>query len=148
MKMNWGTGIALAIVAFMGFILYFVITISSDKDFEHDLVTEEYYKKELEFQNRLDRENNAKNLAENISLKHSAEGIELQFPKDLKSSSIDGKVFLYRPSNKQLDQEIQLILKDSKFLIPKNKLVSGRWNVEVDWQYQNQEYFFKKEINY
>ena len=39
MKLNWGTGIVLAIVAFIGFIMYFVITMSTDTAYSHDLVT-------------------------------------------------------------------------------------------------------------
>ena len=40
MKFNWGTGIVIAIMAFMGFILYFVITMSTNNSYSHDLVTE------------------------------------------------------------------------------------------------------------
>ena len=47
MKINWGTGIVLAFIGFIGFILYFVIRMSTDDSANHDLVTEEYYKKEL-----------------------------------------------------------------------------------------------------
>ena len=50
MKINWGTGIVLAFIGFIGFILYFVIRMSTDDSANHDLVTEEYYKKELSYQ--------------------------------------------------------------------------------------------------
>ena len=54
MKINWGTGIVIAIVAFIGFILYFVITMSTDKTYSYDLVTDKYYQQELKYQQEID----------------------------------------------------------------------------------------------
>ena len=46
--------------------MYFVISMNINDKYEHDLVTEEYYKEELEYQNDIDKQNNAKTLEENI----------------------------------------------------------------------------------
>ena len=54
MKFNWGTGIVLAFAAFIVFILYFVVLSTRDPASNHDLVTEDYYKKELKYQEDLD----------------------------------------------------------------------------------------------
>jgi hypothetical protein len=51
MKFNWGTGIVLAFIGFISFIMYFIIIMMTDNTYDHDLVTENYYKQELEFQN-------------------------------------------------------------------------------------------------
>ena len=56
MKFNWGTGIVLAILAFVGFIMYFFIITLTDKKYDHQLVTEKYYEKELEFQGNIEKE--------------------------------------------------------------------------------------------
>lgn len=50
MKFNWGTGIVIAIAGFMSFIIYFVITMSTDKNYSYDLVTDKYYQQELKYQ--------------------------------------------------------------------------------------------------
>ena len=148
MKINWGTGIVLAIISFVGFILFLVITMSTDKAYSYDLVTEEYYKTELEFQDQLDKESNAQNLSENLSVQKSPEGLIINFPRDLDLSEIKGKMFLYRPSNKQLDSEIPLSLSSHQLLVPDNRLVGGRWNINIDWTYGKESYFYKKEIVY
>ena len=49
-KINWGTGIVIAFVLFISFILYFVIKTSTDTTYEYDLVAKDYYKDELEYQ--------------------------------------------------------------------------------------------------
>ena len=148
MKINWGTGIVIAFIAFISFIMYFVITMNVNKKYQHDLVTEDYYKQELEFQNDIDKESNSKTLKENIIWKKTNEGILLEFPKSLKAENIAGKVFLYRPSDKQFDFETAFSLSNHTLLIPDKRLLDGRWNIKVDWQYNGKSYLYKKEIIY
>ncbi|SDK69260.1 FixH protein [Salinimicrobium catena] len=148
MKINWGAGIVLAIIGFVSFILFLVITMSTDKAYSHDLVTEEYYKTELEFQQQLNKESNAQHLSENIKIEKSSEGLIVHFPEELDPSQIKGKMFLYRPSNKQLDSEFPLSLSSHQLLVPDNRLVGGRWNILIDWTAGNEAYFYKEEINY
>lgn len=148
MKINWGTGIVIAFIAFISFIMYFVVNMNVNKKYDHDLVTEDYYKKELEFQNDIDKETNAKNLVENLKWQKTTEGLVITFPETLIKENITGKVFLYRPSNKQFDFETELSLSNHNLLIPDKRLLDGRWNIKVDWQYNGKSYLYKKEIIY
>jgi hypothetical protein len=110
MKFNWGTVIALAFIAFISFIMYFVIHMNMNDKYDTSLVTENYYKAELEFQDEINKENNAKALTTNISWIRTDKGLEISFPKSLDTNKITGKVFLYRPSNKQVDFETTISL--------------------------------------
>ncbi len=148
MKFNWGTGIVLAFIGFISFIMYFIVTMHTDSKYDHDLVTEDYYKQELEFQNDIDKENNSKDLASNITWKKTSDGILIVFPETLKIEDITGKVFLYRPSSKQFDFETAISLSNHNLLIPDKRLLGGRWNIKVDWQYNGKSYLYKKEIVY
>jgi hypothetical protein len=148
MKFNWGTGIVLAFIGFISFIMYFVINMNTNDKYDHDLVTEDYYKQELEFQNEINKETNAKSLTNNVQWKKTDQGVIIIFPETLKANSITGKVFLYRPSNKQFDFEIPISLSNHNLLIPDKRLLDGRWNIKVDWQYNGTGYLFKKEIIY
>lgn len=148
MKVNWGIGIVIAFIAFIGFILFFVITMSTNKKYSHDLVSEFYYQKELMFQNEINAYKNANDLKEKIKLKKTTEGLQIHFPKNQEIKEIQGKVFLYRPSNEQLDFEISHSLSNSYLLVPENRLLDGRWNISVSWKYKNKEYLHKEEIIY
>lgn len=148
MKFNWGTGIVVAFISFIGFIMYFVVTMSTNTKYDHDLVTEDYYKQELDFQNNINKEKNSKNLKQDITWKKTDEGLLLTFPENLNAQNITGNVFLYRPSNKQFDFETPVSLSNHHLLIPDNRLLDGRWNIIVDWEYENNSYRFKKEIIY
>ncbi len=148
MKINWGTGIVIAFVLFISFIMYFVINMNMNKKYNHDLVTEDYYQEELLHQNEIDKVDNAKELKENVSWKKTDDGILISFPEDLDYKNITGKVLLYRPSDKKLDSEISISLSNSEMLIPKTRLLDGRWNIKVDWKYDGKSYLYKESIVY
>ncbi|WP_242204301.1 FixH family protein [Aestuariivivens insulae] len=148
MKLNWGTGIVIAFIGFISFIMYFIITMNVNDKYDHDLVTEDYYGEELAYQNDIEKLKNAKTLTENISYEKTGEGLKILFPKNLDHKRITGKMFLYRPSNKQLDFETAISLSNTYLLIPDNRLVDGRWNIKIDWQYNGISYLYKESINY
>lgn len=148
MKINWGTAIVIAFIGFISFIMYFVISMSTDSKYSHDLVVEDYYQQELKYQGDIDKIENAKTLGDNVTWKKTDDGILISFPKTLNNKNIKGKVFLYRPSNKQLDFEIPISLSNHNLLIPDNRLLDGRWNIIIDWQYHNDNFMYKKQITY
>jgi nitrogen fixation protein FixH len=148
MKMNWGTGLAIWLALFIAFILYFVIRISTEDKYDYDLVTEEYYQKEMVFQKEFDAEENSNSLDGKITGKKITEGWMLTFPKNIDYPKIKGTVFLYRPSNKKLDFEIPLNLSGNTLLIPDKRLIAGRWNTIVKWSYEGENYMYKEKIVY
>lgn len=148
MKFNWGTGIVISFILFMGFILYFVVLANTDARYDHDLVTEEYYKQELQYQNELNSSQRSLNDGMEVMVKEDDNGLLLTFPESLNPKEIKGKVSLYRPSDKRLDFEISLSLSNSYLLIPDSKLVDGRWDLTVDWQYEGRSYLSKQQLTY
>lgn len=148
MKINWGTGIVIGMVIFISFILFLVVNMLTDDRFNHDLVTEEYYQRELHYQEEIDAETNAFSLEENIKDYRVKDGWVVEFPENLELSKISGDLNFYRPSNKKLDFSIPLDLKKRKIHISEDQLVGGRWNINIYWKYENTELLYKKEITY
>ncbi len=147
MKVNWGTSIVIAFGLFITFIMYFVFKVQSDKNYDHEMVTEEYYKKEMSFQQQLDKEQNAANLTDKVTVSATPQGIMITFPASFNKDKIKGKVSLYRPSNQKLDFEVPISLSDSNLLIPKTNLVDGRWDIAIDWEYEGKAYLNKLVVN-
>jgi len=144
MKFNWGTGLVIGMCCFIGFIMFFVIKMSTDKKYDHDLVTEEYYKQELAYQDQIDAQQNSARLAKNIQVEVTAEGIQIKFPSEKKD--IKGEVSLYRPSNKKLDLEIPISLENQQMLIPAEKLVEGKYKLSINWKSNETTYLYKKDL--
>jgi len=148
MKWNWGKGLVVAMIVFIAFIMYMVITMSTDKKYSYDLVTEEYYAKEMVYQTEIDAEKNTHSFSKKIKGEKTKEGWLLTFPSELNAQDIKGKVFLYRPSNQKLDFDLPIVLSGSNLLIPDKQMLDGRWNITMTFKYQGKDYMYKKEINY
>lgn len=147
-KINWGVGIVIAFVAFIGFILVLIVRMSTEKEFSHDLVVEEYYKKEIGFQDEINAQENANAMKQHIRVQEGDTGIEIIFPSELNTENISGNVNMYRPSNKKLDFDTALQLEDNKMLIPKNKILEGKWKISVQWELDGKNYLYKEKITF
>lgn len=147
MKINWGTSIVIAFALFMTFILYFVFKVQSDSKYDNELVVEEYYKHDAHFGDEMVRVQNAQDLAQKPTIITTSEGIAITFPELYISKNIKGIVSFYRPSNKKLDFEVPISLSSPSLLIPKKNLVGGRWDINMEWQYEGKKYLTKSQLN-
>lgn len=145
-KFNWGTGIVIAFGLFMTFILYFVVEVQSNSKYDNDLVVEEYYKHDARFGEEMQRSQNAQYLAQKPTIVLTSEGAEIRFPATFVPNKIKGMVSLYRPSNKKFDFEIPISISESTLLIPKKSLIDGRWDINMEWQYEGKAYLTKEII--
>ncbi|MFS4416517.1 FixH family protein [Maribacter sp. 2307ULW6-5] len=148
MKINWGTGIVLAFIGFIGFILFFVVRMSMESNASHELVTEDYYKQTLAYQEEINAQNNARDNKAQLTTKRLDGGIQLSFPEQYEPKKITGTVSLYRPSNEHLDFDLPISLSNAHLLIPDKRLLDGRWDISVSWEYEGKKYLHKDKITY
>jgi hypothetical protein len=146
-KITWPAGIAISLLAFVIFILYFVYQ-SLLPEYTHHLVSEDYYKDGLNFTKELNQQNKGIALKENVSLKKTDEGLIIIFPKEFDSSAISGTIYFQRLSNSKIDFELPINLETNEYLIKNEDLVKGRWDVEVKWIVNDTTYLFKEKIMY
>ena len=147
MKINWGTGIVIAFVLFISFILYFVLTITFQSEYAYDLVHEEYYKEELKHQQVIDKQENTQLLSSKILITKNEQGFEIEFPKEINEETV-GTVNFYRPSAKVLDFSLPISIRNNKMSVSHANLISGSWNISIDFTSNSEEYLFKKSVNY
>lgn len=145
MKFNWGTGIVIVIICFMAFILQYVIRVQFNSDYNNELVTEDYYQKETEIDENRIKTENALALGETLRFEKEADGLKIYFPENIEPNLVKGTISLYRPSNQVLDQTIPLELSSNYLLIPKSRLIGGRWDITLNYTYQGKGYL-KQEI--
>jgi len=147
-KFTWPMGIILALASFIIFILFFVYKAHFVKEYDHHLVSEDYYKDELNYQQEIDKENKGIELKENIRLKKDSEGLQVTFPSEFDFKKISGTIFFQRLSNSKIDFQIPIRLKSYEILIKDEELVDGRWDVKIEWEVNNTKYLFKEKIIY
>lgn len=137
--MNWGKGLTIAMALFIGFIITLTSIMMSKST---DLEDEDYYAREVNYEQEIQASKNAATLGKaTVNLVDDA--IQIAFPDDLALS--EGKVVLSRPNNQKLDQEFYFE-EGNSFVIPKSKLVAGKYNIEILYKINNQSCIQKEEI--
>jgi len=147
-KISWPVGIVIAIASFMIFILSFVYKVTFIDEYGHHLVSEDYYKDELHYQQEIDKLNNAAALNEDVNMDWDESGITIKFPSNFDPTNITGTIFFQRLSNSKIDFQRKIELESSIYFIKNEDLVQGIWDVKIEWSVQKNEYLFKKKINY
>jgi len=147
-KLNWGQSLFLALGIFVIFIGSFVYKTLVIPEYNHSLVSEEYYKEEINFQQEIDRLNNATELTQNLFVKKSSKGLALVFPDTFDYSKITAHLKLQRISDDNFDITKQLVLDSLTYLIPDKHLIKGRYTIKVNWEYDNIPYQLKDKIDY
>jgi nitrogen fixation protein FixH len=146
MKINWGTGIVIAFALFISFIMYFVLEVQSNSKYDNELVVEEYYKHDATFGDEMVRVQNAQDLVHKPIINNGSDGVSIAFPEEFDSKNIKGTVGFYRSSNKKFDFSVPLALSGSSLQIPKKRLIGGRWEINMEWQYEGKKYLTKETI--
>ena len=141
--MNWGKGITLAILLFIGFIISFVVRAFNN---ETDLVREDYYQAEVDYDENIESRNNYFSLKEKLSVEKTEKGIEIRFPSIFPNSTT-GKISFYRPQSKAYDKSFILKLDENNAQILDYKdFVEGFYEITVDWSADGTNYIFEDDI--
>jgi hypothetical protein len=142
---NWGKGITIFIILFLVVTIGQVILIH--KLVDYDLVEEEYYDAEINFQKQINRVKRTNELSEKLSVKVLADSIEFNFPKMFNSKSINGIINFYKPSDDLLDKNAMIIVdNNNKMYFDKSRLSPGLWRLKIDWNVDSVEYYNEKII--
>ncbi|MDH3381729.1 MAG: FixH family protein [Flavobacteriaceae bacterium] len=147
-KINWGWGVVIALASFMIFIGTIVFQLMFKKEYDHQLVSENYYKDELLFQLELNKLENAKKLPKNILVQPKDGKLLIIFPEAFNFSEIEGTINFQYIIDDQFDFEQKIALKTPIFEVDSLKLKKGSWNLKVDWKYRGAAYLYKEKIHY
>lgn len=142
--MNWGWKIALAYIAFVVLTLFMVVN-----SMRHDvnLVADDYYRQDLEYQQQIDRIQNTKGLSQPVHIALKGKELSLQMPEDIDPFGVEGVVHMFRPSDYKMDRTIPIKLTDNRSqVISLDDFAGGLWKVKVTWKSNGLEYFKEDNI--
>lgn len=139
MKFNWGTGIALAYGLFA---LVMVSAVFASRKYDPGLVQKNYYDLDLNYQERMDKKQNTSALPQlpEARFEVSGKAIAVHFPETMKVAG--GTAKLYRSATTKDDFIVDLGTANA-FAIPAERLASGRWHIELDWEANGKPYFWE-----
>ncbi len=111
------------------------------------MVDENYYEKDLQYQDQIDRIERAGELQEAVKIELIGNYISIDFPELFEPTEVSGEIKLYRPSDPQLDQFINILLdNEGRQFIETTRLKSGAWKLMLTWYYDDLDYYIEKRI--
>ncbi len=138
--MNWGYRIVLTFVLFIALIATLVV-ISMRQDV--NLVAEDYYKQEIEYQDQIDRLQRTSELSQQpeITLNRQRESLLVA----LNQEDIDeGEIVFFRPSDSSKDRVVAISSVDHE--ISTGGWDRGLWTVKLHWVSNGKEYYTEQTI--
>lgn len=144
MKLNWGTGIAI----FIGiFIITMVSMVFKASQQSHELVTTDYYAKELDFQNLLQKSKRTLATFEQpIKTKIVANKLELTFPDEVENERITGSIYFFKASNQNKDLNVPIKTENRKQFFELSDFTRGKYDLKIEWKVNQDEYYTELEI--
>ncbi len=109
-----------------------------------DLVTDNYYDKEVKYQQQIDTEKRTDALEKNIDVNILNNTLIVTFPD---SSNVNGELYFYRPSDFKKDFKIPIKIDNKREqAVNISKVEKGYWKLKVSWNMNNYEYYSEKSI--
>jgi len=138
--MNWGKGIIIFMASFMAFILWMVFTLMSKNT---DLESEDYYKKEIAYEQEIQAQRNANEAKEKVKVSENKEFIILQFPLVEKIDTVS--VEFFKPNDKKGDQLFAEV-GTKTMMVDKKKLQKGLYQINIHYQVASKKFLQKEEL--
>ena len=144
-KLNWGFGITMLYLSFVAGMMYLVALCVMQNV---DLVSEDYYQKEINYQQNINSRNNLAQLNSSVATIFHDNKLEVIFPLEQKGLIGEGEIYFYKPDNDKLDQSISFTsLNENIFNADLSKFKKGLWRIKINWNAVGKNYYYQTDIN-
>ena len=137
--MSWGNKLVIVFVCFvalMAFMVYNCFKVPVN------LVSKEYYKDELAYQEVIDGKNRVHALGSDVKLSERDNVIMLELPAAMQQQAVTGNVWFYCPSSAKQDLKFSLQPDDNgRQFIERDSLLPGNYQVKIDWTTAGENYY-------
>lgn len=144
MTLNWGHKLTIVFIAFAAFIFFLVYKTTQS---HFDLVSKDYYKDELAYQQVIDGTNLANKLSSSIQVQQQKDQISIQFPQEMKQKKAEGTIFFYCSADSKKDKKINIQLSEEAVqVIPAKEILPGKYVLKINWTTENQNYYNEQPV--
>ena len=144
MKLTWGWRIAMLYGGFVVMILFLVFK-SMRQNF--DLVTPDYYAKELQYQHQIDASRNQAALSAPVRMQATAKEVILQFPEEHSGRVLKGNVHFYSAVNAGWDKEFPFEGQQSTISLSRQQLQPTAYTVRISWEADGKQFYQETALN-
>lgn len=143
-QFGWGWRIALLYIGFV--IMMLVLVISSSKQ-KFDLVSEDYYKDEIAYQQVLDGSKNQAALSSALLFGANDKTITITFPLEFAGKDIEGTINFYSAVDKRWDRTFNIRPVANTMAIDRRLLRHTNYLVKLTYSVSGKNYYMEQDIN-
>jgi hypothetical protein len=144
--MNWGYKITIGFTAFCIVTIGVTVYLMMQKV---DVVTENYYEKELKYQDQLDKVTRSRALKKTMEITNTGKELIIIFPNTPDKNQTKDFISLYRPSDNTKDVKIPVLTDTTRTqVVSIERLVKGYWKVQINWTSGGSEYYYESVFNH
>ena len=139
MTFNWGHKLTLGFIAFAGMIVYMVVQSMNTR---YEMVSNEYYKDELQYQQVIDGASRANQLSSKATVTQQNDELVIQLPVEMQQKTITGTLWLYNATDSKKDKKMALELNDhATQTIDSRLLLPGNYTAKLSWESNGETYY-------
>lgn len=141
--MNWGKKILIVYLVFVAGIVFMVVKSSMQNT---DLVTTDYYAKELKYQDKIDEMGRVSALSAPVRYEIKEGILHIEFPGDFSGRELTGEAVLYCPADKNRDITKPFTITDTVLKVDLPPYYTGLYRLQLSWKDGKTTYYFEKKI--
>ena len=141
--MNWGYKILFVYLFFVAGILLLVFKSSSEKV---DLVTKDYYQKELKYEQKIDEAERAQSLSSPLQYEVNNNEISIRFPVEMSGKKITAQTLLYYAADETRDSVYNLQTDSAKLVMILPKTDKGMYELKMNWKVDTTTYYSEHKL--
>ncbi len=140
--MSWGTKIILTFAVFMIGMIGMVVFVFN---LQIDLVEDNYYDKEIKYQDQIDILSDTRRLEKSLDIKLTEKAVSFNFPEH--ETTPAGEIQFYRPSDAGKDFKLPIKTgEDHSQSVSTAEIAKGLWKIKVTWMADNKKFYSEETI--
>jgi len=142
--MSWGYKI---MAFYLGFVALTVFMVYSAFQYKVNLVSSDYYERELQFQDIIDGSRNLNKEGETVFVTKTIEELDILLPSITNAPYENLEIWLYNKADNSGDVKINLAqTSDNRYSLPLTSQITGRYLLKIKWHQDKIPYYFEKEM--
>lgn len=142
--MSWGYRITFLILGFVCFMTFLAVSAFRQN---FDLVSEDYYGKELAFESQIEKQKNQQQIKEPVFYRISDDTMGVVFAKELSAKEITGDLLFFRPSDANKDRVVSILCDtNGVHKISAALLSKGMYRLQIDYAVDGKKYYSEQNI--
>ncbi len=141
--MSWGNKL---VFVFIGFAMLIGTLVYKAMTTKFELVTKDYYKEELRYQDKIDGAANA-SAAGNITLVQENGVVKIQLPQSLQAKTVEGEAWFYCKTKAANDKRVPLKMENGAMVFGESEFAKDNYELKLQFTADTKQYYYREYIS-